>query len=102
MPSENGTNRDVHLIAVTSNVSETVEIHQIRIDNNIVRMQSFTGLDIPAGGSLTIASGQYHLMLINVQREISVGDSIMTVLHFVTGTQLPVQLPVQFDTEKPS
>lgn len=96
---ENGTNRDDRLIDVTSDVSETVEIHQTQIDNNIARMQFFTGLDIPAGDSLTIAPGQYHLMLVNVQRELSVGDSITTVLHFASGTQLPVQVPVQFDAE---
>jgi copper(I)-binding protein len=96
---ENGTNRDDRLIDVTSDVSETVEIHQTQIDNNIARMQFFTGLDIPAGGSLTIAPGQYHLMLANVHRELSVGDSITTVLHFASGTQLPVQVPVQFDAE---
>ncbi|NWF71224.1 MAG: copper chaperone PCu(A)C [Chloroflexi bacterium] len=98
---ENGTHRDDRLIAVTSDVAETVEIHQTQIDNNIARMQFFTGLDIPAGGSLTIAPGHYHLMLVNVQRELSVGDRITTVLHFASGTQLLVQVPVQFDAETP-
>jgi copper transport protein len=98
---ENGTQRDDRLIDVTSDAAENVEIHQTQIDNNIARMQFFTGLDIPARGSLTIAPGQYHLMLINVQRELSVGDSITTVLHFASGTRLPVQVPVQFDAETP-
>jgi copper transport protein len=98
---ENGTNRDDRLIGATSDVAEAVEIHQTQIENDIARMQFFTGLDIPAGGSLTITPGQYHLMLVNVQHELAVGDTITTLLQFESGTQLNVQVPVQFGAEMP-
>jgi copper transport protein len=96
---DNGTNQDERLVSAITDAAETVEIHQTRIENDIARMEPFTGLDIPAGGSLTIMPGQYHLMLVNLQRDLSVGETIMTRLHFASGRELTVQVSVQYDAE---
>lgn len=93
---DNGTNRDERLVGAITDVAEAVEIHQTQIENDIARMQPFTSLDIPAGESLTVAPGGYHLMLVNLQRDLSVGENITVILHFESGSQLTVEVPVQY------
>lgn len=93
---ENGTNQEDRLIGAVSDAAESVEIHQTQVENEIARMIPLEGLDIPAGSSLTISPGQYHLMLVNLKRDLSVGDSITASLQFASGSQLTLQIPVQF------
>jgi copper transport protein len=94
---ENGTNQDERLIGAFTDAAESVEIHQTQIEENIARMRPMTALDIPAGESLAIAPGQYHLMLVNLQRDLSVGETIAVTLHFESGIRLTVEVPVQYE-----
>lgn len=98
---DNGTNQGERLIGAITDAAEAVEIHQTQIENDIARMRPFTGLDIPVGGSLTIAPGGYHLMLVNLQRDLSVGENITVILHFESGSQLTVEVPIQYGASQP-
>lgn len=94
---ENGTNQDERLVGAFTDAAESVEMHQTQIENNIARMRPLTSLDVPADGSLAIAPGQYHLMLVNLQRDLSIGETIAVTLHFESGIRLTVEVPVQYE-----
>ncbi len=96
---DNNTDDGDRLISAFTDVADAVEFHQTFVENDIVRMEPAAGFDIPAGESLLIEPGRYHLMLVNLQRDLSVGESIVVRLHFRSGTELTVEVPVQFEAE---
>src|ERR1700758_1501897 len=55
--------QDVRLVAVRSSVAGNVEIHQMAMDGQMMKMQAVSGIDLPAGKTVDLASGGYHIML---------------------------------------
>jgi len=64
-------------------VVENVEIHQSIMEGDVMRMQPVEGgIEIPAKGQVELKPGGYHIMLINLKRELKPGDRITVVLEF--------------------
>jgi hypothetical protein len=71
-----------------------VSIHVSRQIGAVMTMRPVAGLDIPAGGSVTLAPGGYHLMLEGLKRPLRSGDKITVQLHFATAGDMKVSLAV--------
>jgi copper(I)-binding protein len=57
-----GTTAD-RLIAARSTVSGKVEVHEMKMDGNVMRMRELEkGLEIPAGATVMLKPGGYHIM----------------------------------------
>lgn len=93
----NHTDQDDELTSVTTDVTDIVEIHRTIIDpsTDIARMEYLQTLPIPADSEITFAPGKYHLMLIQLKRELKVGEHIGLVLHFKNHEDIVVNVAVQ-------
>lgn len=78
------------LISVETPTAGRVEIHSMTQVEGVMRMRAEESLAIPAGGTLTLAPGGYHLMLFDLDPEVGAGDTITLGLHFQSGTQLEI------------
>ena len=78
------------LTGVSSPDAETVMLHEM-VDN---RMEMVEGLAIPAGASVLLAPGGYHLMLHGLARPAAAGDTITLQVHFAQAGELVVRAPV--------
>lgn len=58
-----------------------VELHQMSMDNGMMKMRPLHGLDLPAHGSVTLADGGKHLMLMNPRHPFKAGDSAALTFH---------------------
>lgn len=77
-----GTTPD-RLVSVACDCAEASEIHQMRMDGNVMKMQQLTdGLAIPAGGSAELKPGGYHLMFIGLKHGFVEGESFAATLTF--------------------
>lgn len=94
MVLENPTEQDERLVAVASDVTDTVEIHETTIENDVMRMRPIDGVDIPAGGSATLEPGGKHIMLINVPA-LEAGQTVTLTLTFESGLTQTVEAPVR-------
>ena len=57
-----GTTPD-RLVAVRSTASNKAEIHEMKMDGNVMRMRELEkGLEIPPGATVKLKPGSYHLM----------------------------------------
>jgi len=66
-----------------TDVAEAVEIHETVMDGEVMRMQMLPqGIEIPAGGEVMLKPGGFHVMLIGMQRDLSVGDTFEIELLF--------------------
>lgn len=83
------------LIKAQSDVAKTVELHTVINDNGVMSMRPVEGIDIPAGESVTLKPGGFHVMLIGLNRDLKIGDSFQVTLQFEKGGQQVVQSTVR-------
>jgi len=72
--------RDARLVEVRSPVAGAVELHEMRDDKGVMRMRPVTGVDLPAGRSVELKPGGYHVMLMGLKRQLIVGESVPLTL----------------------
>jgi periplasmic copper chaperone A len=93
------------LIGASSPAATTVEVHETVAmgspapgasgDGGMMGMQPVARLEIPAGGSVELKPGSYHIMLIGLKQDLKVGDSIEITLKFETAGEIKVTAAVR-------
>lgn len=92
----NGGTAADRLVAAQADVSNAVEIHETKMEGDVMRMQPVEGgIEIPAGGQVELKPGGYHVMLIGLTRDLNVGDKFPVTLEFASGAQLQVEAEVR-------
>ena len=72
------------LIKVESPAAEIVEMHSMSMHNNVMEMRQVDRIDLPAGETVKLAPGGFHIMLINVKKPLKRGDTVplkLTILN---------------------
>jgi copper(I)-binding protein len=72
--------QDARLVEVRSSVAAVAEIHQMAMENNMMKMQLVDGIDLPAGKTVELASGGYHIMLMQLKRQLKDGETVPLTL----------------------
>lgn len=71
------------LVSVASSVSEFSEIHVMKMDGGVMKMRAHNGgLEIPANTTVELGSGGYHVMLMDLSRAVSAGDTVALTIRF--------------------
>lgn len=73
---------NVKLVAAQSPVANVVEIHEMKMDNNVMKMRQITGLDLAAGKTVELKPGSYHIMLLELKQQVREGDAVPVSLVF--------------------
>ena len=74
---------DDALLSAGTDAAERVEIHEMKMRGEMMEMRQLTGgLDIPAGNTVELKPGGYHLMLIKPKRPLAEGQSVTLTLRF--------------------
>ena len=69
------------LVSASSPLAGVVEIHEMRMDGDVMRMRALPrGLELPAGKPVELAPGGYHLMLMDLKQPLKVGDTVAVTL----------------------
>lgn len=76
------SNEPVALVDVKSTAAGVAEVHEMKMDNGVMRMRAVPRIDIPPGQSLKLEPGGYHVMLMELKSGISKGDSVPITLVF--------------------
>jgi len=70
------------LIEARSPVAGVVEIHEMAMDGNVMRMRAIPGLELPAGRPVELKPGGYHVMLMALRQTLNAGDTVPITLVF--------------------
>jgi len=89
-----GKGHDV-LIAAASDAAGAVEIHESYQDMGMMMMRPVKKIDVPAGKKVEMKPGGYHIMLINLKRELKAGESIGVTLQFQNAGKIPVTATIR-------
>lgn len=94
----NGKTAD-QLIGARTDVAQTVQLHEMRMDsNNVMRMKELAAVEIPAGSEVVFVRGQpegYHLMLLGLKQVLKDGDRFPLWLTFKHAGEVKVEVYVQ-------
>lgn len=94
------------LVEVKSPVAGRVEIHEMAMQGQTMRMRAVDGLDLPAGRPVDLASGGYHIMMFDLQRQLKEGEQVPLTLTVQDAAgkreSVAVQVPVKPLTYKPA
>lgn len=68
------------LVEAKSPVAGIVEIHEMVMEKDVMKMRAIPGLDLPAGKAVALKPGGYHVMLMALQQQIRDGDKVPLTL----------------------
>ncbi|WP_108396055.1 copper chaperone PCu(A)C [Devosia submarina] len=92
---ENTGAEDDRLVSATSPVAGTVQIHDMAMEGDVMKMRHLhDGLPIPAGETVTLAPGGLHIMLMNLEGKLVEGETITISLTFEKAGTVDVELPI--------
>ncbi|HEY1015512.1 MAG TPA: copper chaperone PCu(A)C, partial [Herpetosiphonaceae bacterium] len=83
------------LVKAESPVAGTVELHTVEDQNGVMAMRPVAAIEIPAQGSAELKPGGFHVMLIDVQRELRAGDTFTVTLTFEQAGAVTVPVTVR-------
>ena len=83
------------LVSVTSPAAAKVETHITVKDGDVSRMREVKGYAVPAKGSLALAPGGSHLMLVGLKAPLKEGDKVPLVLRFEKAGEVKTALAVR-------
>ncbi len=83
------------LIGATSPVSASVELHEMAMVKDVMKMREVKGMDVPAGGVLELKPGGYHMMLVNLKAPLKQGDKVPVTLRFEKAGEIKLELAVE-------
>jgi len=71
---------DAALVGVASPAAKQVEIHEMAMVNNVMRMRPVPELALPAGREVELKPGGYHVMLMGIDHQLKKGEVIPITL----------------------
>jgi hypothetical protein len=94
---------DARLVEARSPVAGVVEIHEMKLENNVMRMRAVDALPLPAGRTVELKPGGYHVMLMDLKRQVKEGEVVPVTLVVDTGGRresIEVAAPVRAPTAR--
>lgn len=85
------------LVAVVTPVAGVAEVHEMKMEGDIMRMRAVAGgLDLPAGKAVELKPGGYHVMLMDLKAVLPKDATIPMTLVFknAKGVESKVELKV--------
>ncbi|MDN3921945.1 copper chaperone PCu(A)C [Roseateles violae] len=73
---------DARLVEVKTPLAELVEIHEMAMDGDTMKMRPVASLELPAGKPVELKPGGYHLMLMALKKPIAAGEQLPLTLVF--------------------
>lgn len=78
---------NARLVEAKSSVAGVVEIHEMAMENDVMRMRQVPGLDLAAGRTLELKPGGYHVMLMDLKQPLKAGEQVPITLVFEDAAQ---------------
>ena len=99
MTLTNSSETATALTAASSRVAAVVEIHETSMSDGVMRMRKVSHVDIPANGFAELKPGSFHIMLIDLEKELQPGTSELLTLTFSDESQKDVAVTVGSPSE---
>ena len=73
--------KEARLVSASSPVAGVVEVHEMAMVDNVMKMRALpNGLELPAGKTVDLKPGGYHVMLMDLKAEVKEGGVVPVTL----------------------
>ncbi|MCM5552626.1 copper chaperone PCu(A)C [Pleomorphomonas sp. NRK KF1] len=84
------------LVGGSFELSERTEVHEMKMEGDVMKMRQLDGgLDIPAGATVELKPGSYHLMFMKLTAPLEAGTKVKGTLLFEKAGEIPVEFAVE-------
>lgn len=95
------SNKDTNLVSVESDVSDSVEIHNMTMENGVMKMRMLETLPLKAGVPYKLAPGGFHLMLFNLKTPLLAGEEVSFMMTFKNKNKTLLKQEVKAKVQAP-
>lgn len=91
------------LVGAASPVAGVVEVHEMKMEGDVMKMRRVPALDLPAGKTVELKSGGYHVMMMDLKAALQKDSTVPLTLVFqdAKGVQSKVELKVPVSASAP-
>lgn len=84
------------LLGGSSEIAGKVEIHEMAMNNGVMTMRGLPdGVELKPGAKLELKPGGYHIMFMDLKRQLKEGEKVKGTLTFEKAGAVPVEFSVQ-------
>jgi copper(I)-binding protein len=74
--------KDSRLVSASSPLTPNVEVHEMAMQDNVMKMRQVPAIELPAGKAVDLKPGGYHIMLMNLTQTVQEGETVPLTLVF--------------------
>jgi copper(I)-binding protein len=82
------------LVSASSPVAGEVQLHEMAMEGNVMKMRQVKDIPVPAGGAVELKPGGMHLMFMNIKAPLTAGETVPVKLKFAKAGEVEVKMPV--------
>ena len=82
------------LVSASSPVAGEVQLHEMAMDGNVMKMRQVKDIAVPSGGAVELKPGGLHLMFMNIKAPLTAGETVPVKLKFAKAGEVEVKMPV--------
>ena len=71
---------DSKLVSASSPAAPVVEVHEMAMEGGVMRMREVPAIALPAGKTVALQPNGYHIMLMNLPKQLKAGESVPLTL----------------------
>ena len=86
------------LLSASSPVAGEVQLHEMAMEGNVMKMRQVRDIALPAGGVVELKPGGLHLMFMNIKAPLAAGQTVPVKLKFAKAGEVEVKMPVNATT----
>ena len=98
------TSKDAtQLVGVSTPVAGVAEVHEMKMEGDVMKMRALPSLDLPAGKKVELKPGGYHIMLMDLKAPLAKDSTVPVTLLFkdAKGVQSKLELKLPVATTAP-
>ncbi|HVY06703.1 MAG TPA: copper chaperone PCu(A)C [Burkholderiales bacterium] len=85
----------LRLVAIRTAAAETAEVHQMKMEKGMMRMRAVPFLALPAGKTVKLRPGGYHVMLFDLKNSLVEGQKLKLELVVEDAAKIQHRIPVE-------
>lgn len=89
---------DATLVGVSSAVAGVGEVHEMKMEGDVMKMRAVSSVVLPAGKAVELKPGGYHVMLMDLKQPLLQGSKVPMTLVFKNAkgveSKMELQIPV--------
>ena len=82
------------LLNASCDAARMVQVMESKMEGDVMSMGDIPVIDLPAGGTVELKSGGYHIMLMDLKQELKDGTTINITFEFAKAGKITLEVPV--------